>query len=179
MNSVTRSQFTNFNLSYWREHGGQDLPYYDELPAQRKQRVYIDAAIFTRWETWKVQADIAREAAVMGQNPMTQGWVKRGDALPLSADPPFMAEYNRFTQEYRLWINALCPSESEFKRAVAACAERARRRLDIITRYGYLAVMPEAQEDLQEPLYSTIRPPQTAAERSVQQMYEDLTQGRG
>ena len=153
---MDRTQFKNFNMTYWRSRGGQGVPYYDELPEQRKQRVYIDAAIFTKWEQWKSQADIARDAAIMGENCMTRAFVKRGDTLPLSADPPFMAERNWITFDYRIWINVLCPSETEFYRAVADCMSLIQERQDAVQRHGFLAA--KTVGELAHPLYDTILP---------------------
>lgn len=114
-------------LNFWRNkfHGkSDDEPYFDVVEggfqSGKKMRVYVDARRFPTWSEWKTEADKARACAYVGESTLHGYFIKSGTAYPLSAAPPFMIEAAPASYlDPILWINVLCPSESEFHWAVA------------------------------------------------------------
>lgn len=113
-------------LSFWRDKfqgKSGDEPYFDVveggISAGKVMRVYVDAKRFPTWQKWKDEADKARACAYIGKTPMRGYFVKGGTAYPLSASPAFMIERPELPGlDTILWINVLCPNESEFHWAV-------------------------------------------------------------
>ncbi len=113
-------------LSFWRNklHGKSgDEPYFDVaedgISAGKVMRIYVDAKRFPTWQKWKDEADKARACAYIGNASMCGYFVKGGTSYPLSASPAFMIEQPELPGlDTILWINVLCPNESEFHWAV-------------------------------------------------------------
>lgn len=113
-------------LSFWRNkfHGKSgDEPYFDVaedgISAGKVMRIYVDAKRFPTWEKWKDEADKARACAYIGNASMCGYFVKGGTSYPLSASPAFMIERPELPGlDTILWINVVCPNESEFHWAV-------------------------------------------------------------
>lgn len=114
-------------LNFWQNkfHGKSgDEPYFDVVEggfqSGKKMCVYVDARRFPTWSEWKTEADKARACAYVGESTLHGYFIKSGTAYPLSAAPPFMIEAAPASYlDPILWINVLCPSESEFHWAVA------------------------------------------------------------
>lgn len=113
-------------LNFWRNrfHGKSgDEPYFDVvgdgISTGKVLRVYVDARRFPTWSEWKMEADKARACAYVGESSMRGFYVKSGTAYPLCANPAFMVEGAEAPYlDPILWVNVLCPSESEFNWAV-------------------------------------------------------------
>ena len=113
-------------LSFWRDKfkgKSGDEPYFDVaedgISAGKVMRIYVDAKRFPTWQKWKDEADKARACAYIGNASMCGYFVKGGTSYPLSASPAFMIEGPEFPGlDTILWINVLCPNESEFHWAV-------------------------------------------------------------
>ncbi len=100
-----------------------DEPYFDVaedgISAGKVMRIYVDAKRFPTWQKWKDEADKARACAYIGNASMCGYFVKGGTSYPLSASPAFMIERPELPGlDTILWINVLCPNESEFHWAV-------------------------------------------------------------
>ena len=136
----------NYSLSAWRKAGGVDgaEPYYEEdaeLHGMRREpvlRVYVDAALFPEWEAWKAEAERAKLGVIKGANPVGGFTYFGGSGYTLSGDPAFIVEDVRGIG-MRLWINVLCPCESEFYRAKHDAAEEAENRSRWAKEHGTAA----------------------------------------
>lgn len=125
----------NYSLSAWRKAGGVDgaEPYYEEdtelhgMCREPVLRVYVDAALFPEWETWKAEAERAKLGVIKGTNPVGGFTYFGGSGHTLSGNPAFIVE-EVCGIGMRLWINVLCPCESEFYRAKHDAAEEAENR---------------------------------------------------
>lgn len=123
-------------LSFWRNkfHGKSgDEPYFDVvedgISAGKVMRIYVDAKRFPTWEKWKDEEDKARACAYIGNASMCGYFVKGGTSYPLSASPAFMIERPELPGlDTILWINVLCPNESEFHWAVEEAKKRPNSR---------------------------------------------------
>lgn len=121
-------------LSFWRNkfHGKSgDEPYFDVaedgISAGKVMRIYVDAKRFPTWEKWKDEADKARACAYIGNASMCGYFVKGGTSYPLSASPAFMIERPELPGlDTILWINVVCPNESEFHWAVEEAKKNGR-----------------------------------------------------
>ena len=104
-------------------------------------RVYVDARIFSTWETWKAEAERAKLGAIKGKDIYGGLAFFGGVGYSFSGNPAFLVEeipgYGT-----RIWINVLCPNESEFCRAKTDAEKEAARR----NRHGVAA---NALSDLQ------------------------------
>lgn len=144
-----RSSIKSYSLQAWRDAGGEDgnEPYFEEDVQRRGLdycpviRVYVDARIFSTWEAWKAEAERAKLGAIKGKDIYGGLAFFGGVGYSFSGNPAFLVEeipgYGT-----RIWINVLCPNESEFCRAKADAEEKAARR----NRYGVAA---NALSDLQ------------------------------
>ena len=126
---------TGYSLRVWRSAGGTDgnEPYFEEGHERRGLnscpviRVYVDARLFSTWESWKEEAERAKLGAIKGTDYRGEPMFFIGTGGDFSGDPAFIVELIPGIGT-RLWINVLCPSESEFYRAKAdAEAEAADR----------------------------------------------------
>lgn len=125
-----------YNLNAWRKAGGKDgqEPYFEpdtEFRGYERKpviRVYVDAKLFPSWDDWKREAKRAETGAIMrsGHSGLTTFY--GGPDYGFSGKPPFITEKVP-SVGWRVWINILCPSESEFLRAVAD-AEAEMREID-------------------------------------------------
>ena len=123
-------------LSFWRNkfHGKSgDEPYFDVaedgISAGKVMRIYVDAKRFPTWEKWKDEEDKARACAYIGNASMCGYFVKGGTSYPLSASPAFMIERPELPGlDTILWINVVCPNESEFHWAVEEAKKRPNSR---------------------------------------------------
>ena len=126
-------------LSFWRDKfkgKSGDEPYFDVaedgISAGKVMRIYVDAKRFPTWQKWKDEADKARACAYIGNASMCGYFVKGGTSYPLSASPAFMIERPELPGlDTILWINVLCPNESEFHWAVEEAKKKrpnSRRR---------------------------------------------------
>lgn len=125
------------NIDFWarRDAGGEDgnEPYFEEDVQRRGLdycpviRVYVDARIFSTWEAWKAEAERAKLGAIKGKDIYGGLAFFGGVGYSFSGNPAFLVEdipgYGT-----RIWINVLCPNESEFCRAKADAEEEAARR---------------------------------------------------
>ena len=133
----------NFNYERWRENADinpTEPPYWDRVDHARPygkkyglvpcQRVFVCADFFPRWESWRLQAQLAADAALMGEDFRGQAF-RRSDALPLTNKPAFLIERGRFS-ELRIWLN-VCLSDfgeaafNEAKQAARARCDELRR----------------------------------------------------
>lgn len=113
-------------LSFWRDKfkgKSGDEPYFDVaedgISAGKVMRIYVDAKRFPTWEKWKDEEDKARACAYIGNASMCGYFVKGGTSYPLSASPAFMIEQPELPGlDTILWVNVLCPNETEFHWAV-------------------------------------------------------------
>lgn len=130
-----RSSIKSYSLQAWRDAGGEDgnEPYFEEGHERRGLnscpviRVYVDARLFSTWESWKEEAERAKLGAIKGTDYRGEPMFFIGTGGDFSGDPAFIVELIPGIGT-RLWINVLCPSESEFYRAKAdAEAEAAAR----------------------------------------------------
>ena len=123
-------------LSFWRDKfkgKSGDEPYFDVaedgISAGKVMRIYVDAKRFPTWQKWKDEADKARACAYIGNASMCGYFVKGGTSYPLSASPAFMIERPELPGlDTILWINVLCPNESEFHWAVEEAKKRPNSR---------------------------------------------------
>lgn len=130
-----RSSIKSYSLQAWRDAGGEDgnEPYFEEDVQRRGLdycpviRVYVDARIFSAWEAWKAEAERAKLGAIKGKDIYGGLAFFGGVGYSFSGNPAFLVEeipgYGT-----RIWINVLCPNESEFCRARADAEEEAARR---------------------------------------------------
>lgn len=130
-----RSSIKSYSLQAWRDAGGEDghEPYFEEDVQRRGLdycpviRVYVDARIFSAWEAWKAEAERAKLGAIKGKDIYGGLAFFGGVGYSFSGNPAFLVEdipgYGT-----RIWINVLCPNESEFCRAKADAEEEAARR---------------------------------------------------
>ena len=137
-----RSSIKSYSLQAWRDAGGEDgnEPYVEEDVQRRGLdycpviRVYVDARIFSAWEAWKAEAERAKLGAIKGKDIYGGLAFFGGVGYSFSGNPAFLVEeipgYGT-----RIWINVLCPNESEFCRAKADAEEEAARR----NRHGVAA----------------------------------------
>ncbi len=144
-----RSSIKSYSLQAWRDAGGEDgnEPYFEEDVQRRGLdycpviRVYVDARIFSTWETWKAEAERAKLGAIKGKDIYGGLAFFGGVGYSFSGNPAFLVEeipgYGT-----RIWINVLCPNESEFCRAKTDAEKEAARR----NRHGVAA---NALSDLQ------------------------------
>ena len=88
-------------------------------------RVFVSASWFPTWEEWQPQAEKALTAASVEYDAYNGIYEKRGSSYPIVGDPQFLLERSLVWQGgFSIWINALCPSRSEFERVVAEAKER-------------------------------------------------------
>lgn len=130
-----RNSIKSYSLQAWRDAGGEDgnEPYFEEDVQRRGLdycpviRVYVDARIFSAWEAWKAEAERAKLGAIKGKDIYGGLAFFGGVGYSFSGNPAFLVEeipgYGT-----RIWINVLCPNESEFCRAKADAEEEAARR---------------------------------------------------
>lgn len=130
-----RNSIKSYSLQAWRDAGGEDgnEPYFEEDVQRRGLdycpviRVYVDARIFSTWEAWKAEAERAKLGAIKGKDIYGGLAFFGGVGYSFSGNPAFLVEeipgYGT-----RIWINVLCPNESEFCRAKADAEEEAARR---------------------------------------------------
>lgn len=126
---------TGYSLHVWRSAGGMDgnEPYFEEGRESRGLnscpviRVYVDARLFSTWENWKEEAERAKLGAIKGTDHRGEPTFFIGPGGDFSGDPAFIVELIPGIGT-RLWINVLCPSESEFYRAKAAAEAEAADR---------------------------------------------------
>lgn len=130
-----RQSIKGYSLQAWRDAGGEDgnEPYFEEDTQRRGLdycpviRVYVDARIFSAWEAWKAEAERAKLGAIKGKDIYGGLAFFGGVGYSFSGNPAFLVEeipgYGT-----RIWINVLCPNESEFCRAKADAAEETTRR---------------------------------------------------
>ncbi len=119
-----------FNTRYWDGNGGRS----DRRPVTwtetdprgyRTQRIFISAAWYRDWPTWKEAADRALLAAQMQYDAFSGAFEKRGSGDPISGSPQYLLEKSAaWGGELTVWINALCPSEAEFERVKAEAQEK-------------------------------------------------------
>lgn len=130
-----RESITGYSLRAWRSAGGTDgnEPYFEEGHERRGLnscpviRVYVDARLFSTWESWKEEAERAKLGAIKGTDHRGEPTFFIGTGGDFSGDPAFIVELIPGIGT-RLWINVLCPSESEFYRAKAAAEAEAADR---------------------------------------------------
>lgn len=144
-----RESITGFSLRAWRDAGGADgnEPYYEEDDNPRGSnkvcmlRVYVDARIFSTWEAWKPEAERAKLGMIRTRCPQDCLSASLNIDREFSGDPAFIVEEipNIGT---RLWINVLCPSESEFYRARADAEEEAAERENMRRNNGSALAAP-------------------------------------
>ena len=130
-----RSSIKSYSLRAWRDAGGENgnEPYFEDdmqrcgLDYCPVIRVYVDSCIFSTWETWKPEAERAKLGAIKGKDIYGGLAFFGGEGYSFSGNPAFLVEeipgYGT-----RIWINVLCPNESEFCRAKADGEEEAARR---------------------------------------------------
>ena len=126
---------TGYSLRAWRSAGGTDgnEPYFDEGRSSRGLnsfpgiRVYVDARLCSTWESWMDEADRAKLGAIKGTDHRGEPTFFIGPGGDFSGAPAFIVELIPGIGT-RLWINVLCPSESEFYRAKAAAEAEAADR---------------------------------------------------
>ena len=130
-----RNSIKSYSLQAWRVAGREDgnEPYFEEDVQRRGLdycpviRVYVDARIFSTWEAWKAEAERAKLGAIKGKDIYGGLAFFGGVGYSFSGNPAFLVEdipgYGT-----RIWINVLCPNESEFCRAKADAEEEAARR---------------------------------------------------
>jgi len=130
-----RNSIKGFSMQAWRNAGGVDgnEPYFEEDDKPRGAneicmlRVYVDARIFSTWEEWKPEAERAKQGMIRSKRPhdFLTGYLYFDREF--SGDPAFIVEEIPGIGT-RLWINVLCPSESEFYRARADAEKEATAR---------------------------------------------------
>lgn len=138
-----RKSITGFSMQAWRNGGGTDgnEPYYEEDDNPRGTnkvcmlRIYVDARIFSTWEAWKPEAERAKLGMIRTRCPQDCLSAYLHIDRELSGNPAFITEDIPGIGT-RLWINVLCPSESEFYRARAATEEEAAERKNIVKNNG-------------------------------------------
>lgn len=130
-----RSSIKSYSLQAWRDAGGKDAnePYFEDDIQRRGLdycpviRVYVDARIFSTWEAWKAEAEHTKLGAIKGKDIYGGLAFFGGVGYSFSGNPAFLVEdipgYGT-----RIWINVLCPNESEFCRAKADAEEEAASR---------------------------------------------------
>ncbi len=134
MNEITREQFEQFRFCrrYWDDNGGEvdKRPYWDEVGNEqtgKQQRVYINTLWFKDWPAFSVAADRALTAAVVQYDAYHDKYVKIGASYHISEKPHYLVELQGWPNAglYNIWVNALCPSEEQFK----ATMEEARQKI--------------------------------------------------
>lgn len=120
---------SRFCVKYLDENGvpsDRRPVWYDEGTGEgRVTRVLINASWFPSWKMWHDQAEKALTAALVEHDHFKGTYVMRGDSYPIVGDPHYLLEPDGVWQSgYTIWINALCPTEDEFYRAVAEAKER-------------------------------------------------------
>ena len=141
-----RSSIKGYSLQAWRDAGGEDgnEPYFEEDVQRRGLdycpviRVYVDARIFSAWEAWKAEAERAKLGAIKGKDIYGGLAFFGGVGYSFSGNPAFLVEeipgYGT-----RIWINVLCPNESEFCRAKADAEEEVEERERWAKKHGMAA----------------------------------------
>ena len=141
-----RSSIKGYSLQAWRDAGGEDgnEPYFEEDVQRRGLdycpviRVYVDARIFSAWEAWKAEAERAKLDAIKGKDIYGGLAFFGGVGYSFSGNPAFLVEdipgYGT-----RIWINVLCPNESEFCRAKADAEEEVEERERWAKKHGMAA----------------------------------------
>lgn len=172
-----KTEFKHFDFLRWMSHGGNldTPPYWDE--EERKggtfQRVFVSADIFSDWSAWKVEAERACDAAIMGpdiQQPSLS--VRRSDAPPLATTPLFVVERLRGIGVTRLWLNATIADKPIFEAAKKEAKERAAR-IEEAERAGNIVFL--ANEATPSTKYDSRLNVPSKADRAMLQMYANIT----
>lgn len=88
-------------------------------------KVFVSASWFPAWEEWQPRAEKAIEAASIQYDAYTGHFEKRGSGYPVVGSPQFLLEKSDiWSGGYIVWVNCMCPSESEFERVVAEAKQR-------------------------------------------------------
>lgn len=129
---MTKSDIQNFRFcqKYFDENGGQK----DKRPvwwesgtvlSEIQQHIFVSASWFSTWEKWQPEAERALTAALFEFDAFNGIFVKRGVSYPVSGEPHFYLEKADVWQgHYAIWINATCPSESEFLKTLDEAKEK-------------------------------------------------------
>jgi len=150
-----------FNYDRWRTNAEADPmkpPYWDSvdsaLPYGKKyglvpcQRVFVCADFFPKWEAWRLQAQLAADAALMGEDFRGQA-VRRSDSLPLADKPAHLIERSRFG-ELRIWLNVCLSDYGE--QAFNAAKQAARARCDELRAASKSGIIMLSADE--RPMYS-------------------------
>lgn len=91
----------------------------------KSTKVFVSASWFPTWEEWKPRAEKAIEAASIQYDAFNGIYEKRGDGYPISGEPQYLLEKSDvWGSGYVTWVNALCPTRSEFERVKREAEQR-------------------------------------------------------
>ena len=137
-----------FDTKKFRQNGGDTgkPPYYDTVWDKdeynqpcKVRRIFISADWFSDWQSWSRQARAALNAAIGGECDPLRTVQRSTEGYPVSGTPHFLIdEADAFGKPVTaIWINALCPSESEFTATVAEAKSLIAERQRVIARDGH------------------------------------------
>lgn len=160
---LVENESGRFDRRIYLNAGGdaEKVPYHDVAWERNEygerckaRRIFISASWFPDWKSWSRQARAALNAAIGGECDPFSSVQRSSEGYPISGTPHFLVEDGLNilrNPDTAIWINACCPDEQEFNRAVAEAQGVIDKRRCLVSLHGGLAHSMEEWPDGEAP----------------------------